>query len=243
MGNPIVGSAFGLTLGMLKDFYRQLDDGSIKAWQLQAFLDHRENPFTAFPDISWLNTYEALGLKDQYVEMMSTHFVVPKDDPFLWFLPMPSGATSNKIVDGCRKLGVRHNVGSLNLDTLVPNHQRDVTQHGPYMVVFRRNVEADKENEHLSASTLQSKGHEGITFPERLLLGAAFYVATGQHLDEKTRTLCSGSRSHEGSVPVVDWDPDNRMINFDLLSPGYHEPGLRSRSVVSFITTAMSSLQ
>jgi len=44
-----------------------------------------------------------------------------------------------------------------------------------------------------------------MTVPERLLYEIKYYDETGEHLDVKNITLCSGSRDSAGSVPYVYW--------------------------------------
>ena len=115
----------------------------------------------------------------------------------------------------------------------MPTHDRDPNRDGPYVVGFRRTVEADEENKDKSANQLAKANHKGITLPERLLLGAGFYVATGQHLDVVNWTLCTGSHYRDGDVPRVYWDSDDRKVVVDWCDPGGHGACLRSRSVVS----------
>jgi len=230
MEKPIVGSMSEFSTGMLKDFFRQMDDGSILPYQLQAFLEHRD-PFMTLPDIPWPETYKALGMEDEY-KASASGLVIP-NRPDLWVMPMVKGVTSNKIVAGHKKLGVKFYLYADNLDQAVPKHDRDANRDGSYVVGFRRTIEADEENKNKSANQLARENHKGITLPERLLLGAGFFVATGQHLDEKTLTLCSGSRYSDGGVPGVYWAPDSREVDVDWCGPGYSGDGLRSRSVVS----------
>lgn len=230
MATPIVGSVSGLTSGMLKDLFRQLDDGSIMPWQLQAFLEHRD-PFTTFPAINWLETAKALGLETEYREGIKTLQLA--DNPNLWSMPMFPGLTSNKVVAGHKRLGVKFYLHADDLDAAVPKHDRDPNKQRAYVVAFRCNVEADEEFKNLSANQLAKQGHKGITLPERLWLGAGFYVATGQHLDVESITLCAGSRHSAGYVPYVSFYTVYRSVYVYWYRVGYSDGRLRSRSVVS----------
>lgn len=56
-------------------------------------------------------------------------------------------------------------------------------------------------------------GTIGMTLLERLVMGTKYFTLTGKHLDEKGVTLCTGSRSADGYVPRVCWDPDPSMVS------------------------------
>lgn len=116
-----------------------------------------------------------------------------------------------------------------NLDKAVVKNDREPTH--AYAVWVRDRVEADEELKDLSANQLQEKGVPGITLLERLILELKFHGETGDHLDKRTVTLCSGSRCSHGRVPDVYWR-DGRLRVY-----GYHSNDrycyLRSRQAVS----------
>jgi len=181
----------------------------------------------------WVETYKALGLESEFRQV--DRLVFPEDKN-LWFLPMVPGVTSNKIVAGHRRFGVNYWLYADDLDVSVPTHDRDANRDGPYIVGFRRNVEADEEFAGKSVNVLVKAGHKGICLPERLLLGAGYHVATGQHLDVKTATLCAGSHSVGGIVPHVDWSSGNRKVYVNHRNPDNSDGSLRSRSAVSYVS-------
>ena len=136
----------------------------------------------------WLEAHKALGLEKEYLQGIK-QLKFPAVDQNLWWLPMVQGVTSNKIVAGHRRFGVKYWLYADDLDTAVPIHDRDANRSGSYIVGFRRYVEADEEFANKSASQLITVNHKGITLPERLILGAGYHVATGQHLDVKNWTM------------------------------------------------------
>ncbi len=181
-----------------------------------------------FPDINWQLTCEKLGMKAE-AEAISK-LVLPPANPATWWVPMVEGVTSNRVVAGMRNLGVDYGLFDEDLDAAVPTHDRD-PKNGSYVVGFRRTIEADEENANKSVIQLAEQKHAGITLPERLWLGAGFFVATGQHLDTKKITLCSGSRDGYGGVPYVDFRLDDRGVCVCWCFPGFSYGDLRSRSV------------
>lgn len=70
---------------------------------------------------------------------------------------------------------------------------------------------------------------KGITLRERLLLEIAYFKETGDHLDINNWTLCSGSRSSDGSVPYVRWYPDDGEVRVYWYCSGDRYSRLRSR--------------
>lgn len=196
-------------------------DPLIKA--LQQFVFGRDLGFDL-----WFETHKALGLEAEFRQAASG-LVLP-DDKKLWYMPMVRGVTSNKVVAGHRRLGVKFSLYDEDLDNAAPKHDRDANRDGNYIVGFRCNVEADEEFADKSASMLEEISHKGICLPERLMLGAGYYVATGQHLDTRTWTLCAGSRGRSGDVPYVSFGPDDRYVRVDWCDLGDRYLGIRSRS-------------
>jgi hypothetical protein len=76
---------------------------------------------------------------------------------------------------------------------------------GPYAIWVRDCIEADENNNKKSAKNIKEEGIRTITLLERMYLEALVYRETGQHLDTKNFTLCSGSRNPKGNVPCVRW--------------------------------------
>ena len=188
----------------------------------------------------WLEAHKALGLEKEYLQGIK-QLKFPAVDQNLWWLPMVQGVTSNKIVAGHRRFGVKYWLYADDLDTAVPTHDRDANRSGSYIVGFRRYVEADEEFANKSASQLITVNHKGITLPERLILGAGYHVATGQHLDVKNWTLCSGSRDRDGDVPFVRWHPGGRRVYVFWYCPGLSSDFLRSRSAQFSLPSSQAS--
>jgi hypothetical protein len=130
------------------------------------------------------------------------------------------------------KLGVQFYLYTSDLDASVTVNDREPAN-GSYLIRFAKNVEADEELKNQSANMLAEAGTKGITLLERLLLGMAYFVATGEHLDVKNITLCSGSRDSDGDVPSVRWDVDGRRVYVRWHHPGRGFGNLRARAAVS----------
>ncbi|MDP3881237.1 MAG: hypothetical protein Q8Q32_03615 [bacterium] len=77
---------------------------------------------------------------------------------------------------------------------------------GSYAVWCRDRPEADKENWSKPASAFTQE--ECLTLEECQLFGIAYKRETGRHLNEKSLTICAGSRDRGGYVPGVDRDDD-----------------------------------
>ena len=119
MANPVA-----LDLGPAKTLLafgeRAIKHGLVIPGDLQQFIDDPEKmdhlvkyvkagaPFyqAVLPDIDWLETHKALGLEDEYRAGIKG-LVVP-ERPDIWIEPMVRGVTSNKIVRGHKKLGVKY---------------------------------------------------------------------------------------------------------------------------------------
>lgn len=225
---PIVGCMSDWS-GVLKDLFRQIDDGSLTLYQMQAVVEHRD-PFGSSPDINWRKVYETLGMEAEYADFAEAHSAAV--NPSFWTVPVLKGVTCDEVVAALRKSGVAVSLYCEDLGKGVIHNDRSPDS-GSYMVAFCRNVEADEENKNESANDLASTGHKGITLLERLLLELGYFLITGRHLDEQNTTLCTGSRYSEGGVPSVCWSLDDRRVCVNWYNSGNAFSDLRSRSAVS----------
>ncbi len=212
--------------GLLNDLLERLSGDSCREWlsALKRFL-RKENPWgDALLDLNWVKAHQELGIAFD-------PRILPAVDPAYWHIPVVSEVTCNKVVETLRRLGVNVWTCFEDLDQSIPTNDR-VPGDGPYVVSVRRRVEADEENENLSANDLRIQNVTGTTLLERLLLELAYYLTTGQHLDIDCWTLCSGSRDSDGSVPGVYWLPGYRKVYVDWRSPNDRSNALRARTAV-----------
>lgn len=222
-GKEIVGSMSEWS-GRLRDLFRQINDGSIKLEEIQAFLEHR-NPFEVVDYITdWQNFYSGLG-----IDCEELSGVIIPDDPggFSRELIMAE-VTPQSSYDLCAELFPCQQWPDENLDKIVIS-DRD-TKNGPYAIRFRDRVEADKELKKLSAGDLKERKISGITLEERLIYELKHFKETGEHLDIDNSTLCAGSRSSRGFVPQVRWSVD--VLSVRWVRPDSHFSVLRSRQAV-----------
>ena len=115
------------------------------------------------------------------------------------------------------------------MDEAIPVNDRMADK--TYAVAFRDRPEADEEFKNLSANDLKARNHRGITALETIVDEIGFYKKTGGHRDIQNVTLCSGSRSSDGSVPWSYWNGDRFLLDGD--GADGRNDGLRSRQAVS----------
>jgi len=227
MSKNVVGSMSDW-FGMLKDLFRQINDGSIQLVQLQAFLEHR-NPFKV--DVSallvdWQAFYkDAFGMDVDFSELRVPDY----KQGFDRLIVVAKGMTPQLIFDKCKELFPCWKHTEAFLDKIVIS-ERTASQRS-YAVWVRDRQEADEKNKNLSANKLKEQGIQGITLEERLLYELRFFKETNDHLDKDSRTLCSGSRGSVGYVPRACWRDFKLRVYWRY--PGGWDDGLRARSVVS----------
>ncbi|GEM_PF-1428914 len=133
--------------------------------------------------------------------------------------------TNNRVYDAC---DASFNCWrySNDLDAAVPAEKDERhPSRGIYAIWVRDVAEADEELINLSAIQISKKESKlkTVTLLERELLELVYLMETGNHLDLRNWTLCSGSRLSVGGVPSascyggrfwVNWyDPDDRFPN------------------------------
>lgn len=175
--------------------------------------------------------YDLLGLKAKYAEFRKEHGI--KEIAGRWVLPMVKGITCAKIIGALKKSGSGFWSYYDDLDKAVVHNDRDANRDGSYLISFLPTVEADEENKNKSANKLKEEKHQGITLMERLFLELVYFLMTGNHLDIKNVTLCSGSRDDDGDVPDVHWHSGSRRVRVRYSRPSSCVDGLRSRFAVS----------
>ena len=209
-----------VTASQMKDFWRQVEDGSVNRTYLQMFLDHQFKFDLEKVNIDWAKVYKTLGMEFKPGDLAVSA------DPNHWDAYVMKGVTPNKVVAAFRELGVDVYTYVDDLDAGVPTNDRD-PKNGSYRVRFKKTVEADPELAGKSAEMLEAESISGM------LLEFGYFLATGEHLDVENVTLCSGSRSSGGSVPRVDWHADNRKLYVYWFYQWHADGYLRARAVVS----------
>lgn len=100
---------------------------------------------------------------------------------------------------------------------------------------FLKQQEPDTDTLGLSVKEFESRfdANCGITLRERLLLELAYFDETGDHLDVKGVTFCSGSRYSDGYVPRVCLRTDGEVgVDWGGLDGSFSKYGVR-RAVYS----------
>ncbi len=120
-----------------------------------------------------------------------------------------------------------------DLDKAVVHNDRDANQTGTYAVWLRDRQEADEENQDLSPRQIWDKKIQGITLAERMLFELKFWDETGEHLDLKNLTICTGSRRSDGAVPSMYFDSGAQTVDVYWMHPGNRDLHWRTRSVGS----------
>ena len=174
--------------------------------------------------VSWQNFYHKLGITVDISKLK-----IPASQPgFTRLILVPEGMTSNKAIALLKKKMSVWQYAE-DLDTIAS--VRDAN--GAYVIRVRDRQEADEELKNLSADDLKKYGVNCITLVERLLYEMKFFAETGKHLDEKSWTLCSGSRDSGGGVPSVRWLPNYGRVAVFWDYADNRAGGFRGRVAVS----------
>jgi hypothetical protein len=176
------------------------------------------------PRLEWEKFYqEIFGIKID----LSSITLPEKQDGFERLLIMAVGLTPNRLFDKCEERFQSWR-STDNLDAFIESAR---TAKRTYAIWLRDRIEADDENQNLSANECGKLGIIGITLEERFLLELFYNWRTNKHLDVNNYTLCAGSRTSMDDVPIVHWNrSDGRMV-LDRYGLGTSCESLRVRSV------------
>jgi len=197
MVGKVVGSMSEWS-GVLKDFWRQIDDGSIPLPQLKAFVDH-VNPFS--PDNS-LEAWQKLYRKLFKIEVDFSALRIPaKKEGFDRLIIVAQRITPQVILNQCRQLFPCElaKADEINLEKV----RSERTSKEMYAVWFKDETEPDQDLRGFSDNELKNRHVQGITLEERLLFELKYFIETSRHLDLGSVTLCTGSHESNGKVAIV----------------------------------------
>ena len=92
---------------------------------------------------------------------------------------------------------------------------------GAYAIWTKDAVGPDEELKNVSKKDFKTKIFNGITLSERLLMELKFHNETGEHLDQNSATICSGSNFSSWKIPMVFWNGEKIAIDWtELASAG-----------------------
>jgi len=112
-----------------------------------------------------------------------------------------------------------------DLDKAIPNNVRN-TQNS-YAVWVKDGVEPDSEFLGQSTKKADPDMKKGITVLEGIILEMKYFLETGNHLNIKGVTFCSGSRNSDGDVPGVYWGGGKFKVDWYSLDGSYSGCGVR----------------
>lgn len=230
---------------MLAEIFRQLYLGlkepgkGLSLEQLQLFIEHR-NPFakvaTQITDVyehirrDWEKFY-----KDNFNLTVDFSGVrIPKCPGIGWrLLIIAQGLSSERVYQVSKQIfGRAWKYYDESLDKVVTKNERS-NQDSAYAIWVRDGQEADEIHRNKSANQVEAEKLCTETCLERLIHGLKYFKETGNHLDVKTVTLCSGSRSYDGCVPYMSWHGYYDELYVSWYYPADARGDLRPREVVS----------
>lgn len=179
-----------------------------------------------------LALWQRLYLGEFGIEVDTANVRIPERPSYpAWLILIAQGITPNRVIAACRK----HFTCSLHVEDfdaeIKGRNDREPTE--TYAIWVRATVAADEELKGLSADVLKGQKIAGITLLERLLLEIKYFLETGEHLDPKTVTLCSGSRFSDGRVPDVRWSSSYRLLRVYRSDPRDASSNRRARAAVA----------
>jgi len=192
-------------------------------------LDAPQPTIKLIPADGWVAEWQRFYKEVFDLEVNLADVEIPPEQPgFGWVVMVARGLTLNQAWAKCGERFRTDSYMGHDLDKAIPTNDR--TSATVYAKRFRGRVEADEENNNLSADALAERKAQSITLLERLLMELWYHWKTGEHLDIENVTLCAGSRDSDGRVPGVDWHGGRLSVGCFYL--GYAIGGIRARSAV-----------
>ncbi len=193
--------------GQCPEIRRQFREGALNTRHVQALVEHRP-AFAETLDsqiVFWAGLYAVVFEMDAKADLIKLNW--PDPDPGYWDVPMVKGLTETKAQKALarwNRFPVSGYYDDLDSALVMKDNARHPSR-GTYGVRFRAFKEADDDQKNISATKHAELGTKGIIVLERQVLEPMFFTKYAGHLDEKTVTLCVGSRFSGGDVPDARW--------------------------------------
>lgn len=112
-----------------------------------------------------------------------------------------------------------------NLSKAIPENARSTKQQ-PYGIWV---ADAPEPSHFLGQSVLVSDPNKkiGTTFFEQTLIEIEYFLRTGEHMNQKGMTLCSGSRFDDDGVPGVRFNEEGYSLCWIALAQTHSLAGIR----------------
>ena len=210
-GTDSQNSSFG-QLGALAGFIVDFLATILNFSQVEYWLSHKTELKKKLREVFSI-TDEFYEIRQEWQKFYKTNFnwdvdfsqvIIPSKPDGKWrLLFIPKGMNLNLSFSICEKLFKSWRYTE-DLNKAVTKNIRNTDSH--YVVWVRDEVEPDQE--FLGKSTNQANPDMkiGITLLERIIFEIKYFTETGNHLDIKGLTYCSGSRDAYGFVPSAGLD-------------------------------------
>ena len=226
----------GIIIAIVVNIFKRMNRSSVQYWighekELASVLKNAllSKDFKSVDKkvADWVKFYhEVFGL-----ELDPTEIELPVErDDFNWIVLVAKGLARNAVFDLCTKRFDRKTWRYYDdLNSAVTENDRQPTE--TYVIRVRDGIEADECHQNKSANTATKAGIQGMTNLERMLLELWYHWKMNDHLDQKSLTICSGSRYADGRVPSAHWLGGR----FDVghVDPGHARDSWRVRETVS----------
>ena len=227
MSHTAVGSMSDWS-GSLKDLARQIDDGSFTLEMLKDAVAHKQVCRLRKGDtVESIYKDQLTRWEDRWKRDLSGLYIPEHQEGFDRLLVIPQGMRPNKAFDRFVFMGVKAWRYITDLDSVVS----DRLANADHAAWVRDQQEADDEFRSMSADDCLRQLVSGITLEEQLVFGEDYFLETGKHLNEKSITLCTGSRIPGGSVPSVRWHGGEVCVYWSDVRRA--RPDVGTRQVVS----------
>lgn len=216
-------------VGVLKDLFRKdKDETALRPAKVSV---EQRIPLKERSIEEWIAEWEGFyqgvfGIKTDFSNLQ----IPKKESGFNRLIIMAAGMIPQRIYDKCEELFPCWKWNSDNLDIVVTYSER-TSKNGAYAIWARDCIEADEEFKNHSADTIKEKNITTETLEERCIHELKYFKETGEHLDMKNITFCTGSRYSSGEVPSISWVSGKFRLRSVLPDRAGHQ--LRSRRVVS----------
>lgn len=176
----------------------------------------------------WEDFYREIGIEAD----LSDVEIPEKREGFEKLLIMAKGLTPQKLFDKPSEFCPTWKYIEEDLDKIITSDRS--AKEKAYAVWVRDRIEADKEHEVKNRNDnvmeiIKEKKIIAETLEERLLQEIEFFKKTGEHLDNKTITLCVGSCISDRCVPGVYF---YKKVRVDDCYPVHHDYRFRVREAV-----------
>ncbi len=212
--------------------------GKFSFEQIESFLKNKDLVAKRLKGVLLRMSDGYLEVRDEWEKFYSEHFGIEEDFFEVQIPPKPTTG-SWRLIFIPQSLGLQNVIHQMEKHYKILFENTDIvgiqvlftdtrSSQMTYAVWVQAGSVPDPQYWSKTTHEVDPNGISGVTLMERLIFEFKYFLTTGEHLDERSMTFCTGSRSAD-SIVCVRWNEfdGHLLVKSCLMTAAFHRCGIR----------------